>query len=132
MKKLSIITIIFGLFSTTVFAGYMTNHPTKVDDKMMKRNRTVTQDTEYEYNKTPSRQAVVNESYNSSQISKVQMALKEKGYNVGAVDGVMGKKTRDSLMTFQANEALDINGELNQDTLNSLEIYSDPNEVYSE
>lgn len=136
MKKLSVITIIVGLFSAQAFAGYMINHPTKIDNgtngMIDRKDPSVTILTDREYSQSPTRQAVINSSYNKAEIKRVQVALKNRGYKVGNVDGIMGKKTKDSLMTFQANESLEINGELNQDTLNSLGIYSDPNEVYSE
>ncbi len=55
----------------------------------------------------------------NSTVVSVQKALKEKGYNVGAIDGVMGVQTQTALKQFQTDNGLPI-GNFNIETLKAL------------
>ncbi len=55
----------------------------------------------------------------NSTVRSVQEALKAKGYNVGAVDGVMGVQTQTALKQFQTDNNLPI-GNFNIETLKAL------------
>jgi len=57
----------------------------------------------------------------NSTVRNVQRALKDKGYNVGAVDGVMGVQTQTALKQFQTDNGLPI-GNFNIETLKALGI----------
>lgn len=53
-------------------------------------------------------------------IKRVQMGLYIKGYAPGAVDGIMGEKTRIALRQFQKDHGLTPDGLMGTETLNAL------------
>ena len=55
-----------------------------------------------------------------SNIREVQQALKDKGFDPGAVDGVNGPATRAALKKFQAQQNLTADGRLGPKTLDAL------------
>jgi peptidoglycan hydrolase-like protein with peptidoglycan-binding domain len=54
------------------------------------------------------------------QVKAVQQALKDKGHDPGAVDGVMGPKTRGALKDFQKKEGMKDTGRIDQETMTKL------------
>ena len=58
----------------------------------------------------------------SEEIKKLQEALKEKGNDPGALDGVMGKNTTAALRRFQAGNGLKATGKLDKETAEKLGI----------
>lgn len=56
-----------------------------------------------------------------SQVRDVQSALSSRGYDV-QVDGIMGSNTQDALRRFQRDEGLEETGQLDQATLQALNI----------
>jgi peptidoglycan hydrolase-like protein with peptidoglycan-binding domain len=58
----------------------------------------------------------------SSQVREVQQALKDKGLDVGQVDGQMGPQTKSALKQFQQQQNLPQTGELDQQTIAALGI----------
>ena len=56
----------------------------------------------------------------NSQVSQIQQALNEKGFNVGTVDGQMGAKTKAALKQFQQAQGLQPSGKVDQQTLAAL------------
>ena len=48
--------------------------------------------------------------YNNTKISSIQTLLKHNGYNVGAVDGKFGTKTRKAIESFQRDNRLIVTG----------------------
>ncbi len=58
---------------------------------------------------------------NKEVIKKIQYALKEKGYNIGKVDGVLGRGTRQILDKYQRDNSLATGG-ITYETLNALKI----------
>jgi hypothetical protein len=72
-----------------------------------------------EYNSYAStRGASVNMS--ADEIRQLQIALNEKGFNVGSADGVFGSRTREALMAFQKKEGFQANGQPDQQTMTAL------------
>ena len=59
-------------------------------------------------------------SMNSDTVRKVQQALREKGHNPGAIDGVYGPQTAQALREFQRSQSLVASGRMDQDTLANL------------
>lgn len=55
-------------------------------------------------------------------IARAQARLQERGYYNAAVDGTYGPMTRQALMNYQADHGLPMTGEIDQATLNSLEM----------
>lgn len=55
-----------------------------------------------------------------SLIFQVQQVLKEKGYNPGPVDGLIGNKTRAAIKQFQAAENIRVSGNPDRNTLIAL------------
>ncbi len=56
----------------------------------------------------------------SDTVRSVQQALKDKGFDPGAVDGVNGPATRAALKKYQAQQNLTADGRLGPKTLDSL------------
>lgn len=56
----------------------------------------------------------------NSQVSQIQQALNAQGYNVGAVDGQMGPKTKSALKQFQQAKGLQASGKLDPQTVAML------------
>ena len=54
-------------------------------------------------------------------VCKIQELLLQQGYNVGAVDGVFGKKTTDSLAQFYAAQNKKFDGNLSKSVIRDLE-----------
>jgi peptidoglycan hydrolase-like protein with peptidoglycan-binding domain len=53
-------------------------------------------------------------------VKNVQQALKDKGFDPGVADGVMGPSTRSALKKYQAQQNLTSDGRLGPKTLDSL------------
>jgi rare lipoprotein A len=54
------------------------------------------------------------------QIKQAQEALKTEGFHPGAVDGVVGRRTREALRAYQTREGLPATGVLDEPTLSRL------------
>ena len=52
----------------------------------------------------------------NAQVMGMQQALKDKGFDPGSVDGVMGPKTSSALRAYQKSENLTTTGRLDGDT----------------
>lgn len=57
---------------------------------------------------------------NNAQVSQVQQALIDQGFDIGTVDGQMGPKTKAALKQFQQQKGLQASGKLDQQTLAAL------------
>ena len=53
-------------------------------------------------------------------ITKVQKALKGKGFDPGSIDGLMGPRTSKALRDFQIQNDIQVTGEINKETLDRL------------
>ncbi len=58
--------------------------------------------------------------YSKKEIMKVQSELKSRGFEIDIADGVMNKKTTNAIRKFQANNNLNVDGQINQPTLQKL------------
>jgi murein L,D-transpeptidase YcbB/YkuD len=58
----------------------------------------------------------------ASTVREVQQALRDKGFEVGPVDGVMGPRTEAAVREFQQKEGLQASGRLDQRTLAALNV----------
>jgi peptidoglycan hydrolase-like protein with peptidoglycan-binding domain len=54
------------------------------------------------------------------QVKAAQQALKDKGHDPGAIDGVMGPKTQAAVRNFQSKEGLKASGRLDTETMAKL------------
>jgi peptidoglycan hydrolase-like protein with peptidoglycan-binding domain len=54
------------------------------------------------------------------QVKAAQQALKDKGHDPGAIDGMMGPKTQAAVRDFQSKEGLKASGRLDTETLAKL------------
>ncbi len=54
------------------------------------------------------------------QIRQAQMVLKQKGFDVGLADGIMGPRTRKALIAFQQQQGLQATGQIDQRTVTAL------------
>jgi Putative peptidoglycan binding domain len=60
------------------------------------------------------------------QVRQAQMVLKEKGFDAGEADGVLGPRTRKALIAFQRQQGLEPSGEIDQRTATALGISKGP------
>jgi peptidoglycan hydrolase-like protein with peptidoglycan-binding domain len=60
------------------------------------------------------------EQSNPTLVRSAQQALKQKGYDVGSIDGQLGPSTEGALRQFQQKEGLPQSGNLDQETLSKL------------
>lgn len=58
--------------------------------------------------------------YDQETISDFQQALKDKGHDPGAIDGIMGPNTRQALREFQKQNNLKVTGVPNEQTAERL------------
>jgi peptidoglycan hydrolase-like protein with peptidoglycan-binding domain len=65
-----------------------------------------------------SEKAMSNQS--RDEVKKIQEALKSKGQDPGAADGVMGKKTKQAISAFQKANGLKATGAVNHQTAEKL------------
>lgn len=70
---------------------------------------------------TSSTRSMQGAAADETSIRQAQQALKDKGYQVGEIDGVMGDNTRQALMKFQQDQGMQATGELDQKTIAALE-----------
>lgn len=66
------------------------------------------------------------------EVKKLQQVLSEKGYDVGAIDGIYGKKTKEAVIAFQKENGLKVDGIAGPETLGKLEINSQANNTSSD
>ena len=64
--------------------------------------------------------STASEEHNPQVVRSVQQALKQKGYDVGSVDGQMGPNTENALRQFQQAQGISQTGNLDQQTLSAL------------
>jgi len=60
-----------------------------------------------------------------AQIRELQIALREKGFNIGQPDGVMGTRTREALISFQRQQGFRATGQVDVETVTALGIKGD-------
>jgi len=60
----------------------------------------------------------------AANVKEAQKALKDKGYDPGPVDGVMGTKTKDAIKSFQSASNLQATGTLDAQTADKLGVHS--------
>jgi hypothetical protein len=65
-------------------------------------------------------------SLGRDQVRQAQMLLKEKGFDVGEVDGVLGPRTRRALIAFQRRQGLEASGQIDQRTAGALGLSNGP------
>lgn len=53
-------------------------------------------------------------------IRRVQSALKDKGFDPGPIDGMMGRRTSDALSAFQKSQGLEQTGAIGPRTMRAL------------
>jgi len=64
--------------------------------------------------------SMANEEHNPQLVRSAQQALKQKGYDVGTVDGQLGPNTESALRQFQQSQGITQSGNLDQQTLSAL------------
>jgi len=63
---------------------------------------------------------MASEEHNPQVVRSVQEALKQKGYDVGTIDGQLGPNTQGALRQFQQAQGISQSGNLDQQTLSAL------------
>jgi peptidoglycan hydrolase-like protein with peptidoglycan-binding domain len=64
--------------------------------------------------------SMASEEHNPQLVRSVQEALKQKGYDIGTVDGQLGPNTESALRQFQQAQGISQSGNLDQQTLSAL------------
>ncbi len=59
----------------------------------------------------------------NSSIKQIQIALQNAGYDPGAIDGLMGSRSRKAIRDFQKDNGLNITGKIDKATWEKLRIY---------
>jgi hypothetical protein len=54
------------------------------------------------------------------QVRQLQIVLKEKGFDVGKTDGIIGPRTRNALIAFQRQQGIQATGQIDQRTITAL------------
>lgn len=54
------------------------------------------------------------------EVKKLQQSLKDKGYDVGNIDGIFGINTKNAVMAFQKDKGLKVDGIAGPETLSAL------------
>jgi hypothetical protein len=57
----------------------------------------------------------------NADVRQAQMALKDRGFDPGPIDGIMGPRTSAALREFQQKESLEVTGRLDDDTRDRLQ-----------
>lgn len=79
------------------------------------------QDRSMSQSQSMQRQQDGSQAQSSDMVRKAQQALKEKGFDPGPVDGMMGPRTQQAIKQFQESQAnLKPTGKLDQQTLAAL------------
>lgn len=73
---------------------------------------------------SPGAKSEMSGQWSTDDIKKVQQALKEKGHDPGATDGVMGPSTQQALRAFQQSSGLKATGTLDAETAAALGVSS--------
>lgn len=60
------------------------------------------------------------QTLSSEQIREAQQALKDKGHDVGSIDGIWGPKTQKAVEDYQQQQGMTASGQLDTETLSSL------------
>ena len=79
-------------------------------------------DTSANVTSSSSRSYTASMPNDNPQVSQIQQALNDKGFNVGPVDGHMGPKTKAALKQFQQAQGLQASGKLDPQTVAALSI----------
>jgi len=58
----------------------------------------------------------------SDSVYNAQKKLKQLGYDPGPIDGIFGKKTKNAIKNFQADNYINVTGQLNNETKEKLGI----------
>lgn len=65
-------------------------------------------------------------------VKEVQEKLNAQGFHSGNVDGLIGPKTKTALQNFQESKELNSSGELNQETIDALDLDIDLDQALAE
>lgn len=69
------------------------------------------------------RSKVIGEVKSRPKAKEIQLALRNAGYNPGAIDGRMGRQTREAVRAFQRANNLSVDGKVGKQTWNLLKEY---------
>lgn len=119
MKLKLVTTLVAGLFATGAYAAA---EPAKQSQSRAGQDRSASQGMQRSQqngmSQSEQRQAG---GMSSETVRKAQQALKDKGFDPGPVDGIMGPQTREAVKKFQDKQAdVKATGQLNQQTLSAL------------
>jgi len=104
-----ITSVLTLLLAATVLIGPLASPPALAGEARMELSPSAEQDA-------PAR-------HPANLVRAVQRGLIERGFDPGPVDGIVGPKTRAALRAYQANSGLDVDGEIDSETLKSLELF---------
>lgn len=93
------------------------------DEEINNLREALTKATKEGRAKGVSKKRVIQEVKSRPNVKQVQIALTNAGYNPGAIDGRMGKTTRDAIKAFQKANNLFVDGKVGKQTWGLLKEY---------
>ncbi|MCM8800654.1 MAG: peptidoglycan-binding protein [Candidatus Omnitrophica bacterium] len=69
------------------------------------------------------KKAIIREKRSQPTVRDIQIALKNAGFNPGAIDGKMGRQTRQAIEAFQRANNLTVDGKVGKETWDLLKNY---------
>jgi peptidoglycan hydrolase-like protein with peptidoglycan-binding domain len=132
MKRGSLILALVFLSSTLVFslalaAGHEQSESSQSD--ALKSGMQI-QETMQTQEQMRTQDPLAMQQLSSEQIQEMQQLLSQQGYEIGSINGVVGRDTIDAIREFQASEGLAVTGMHNLETLRALAPESDQQEFF--
>lgn len=129
VKTILAIVVSLGLIgcATTKTAGTQTELEAKVSDleQQLQEKETKIQELEAQVSRTKDLEIINKEEIDIAKVSpeQIQTALKNAGFYADAVDGKIGKKTKDAVKEFQKANGLKVDGKVGKQTWSKLQKY---------
>ncbi|HET9664957.1 MAG TPA: peptidoglycan-binding domain-containing protein [Burkholderiales bacterium] len=116
MKLRPLVATVIGSALLSAGAYAASDSATQQRKSQTDQDRSMSQSQGMQQDKTQPQQRAQQDT-----VRKAQQALKDKGFDAGPVDGIMGPKTQQAIKKFQESQAnLKESGQLDQQTLSAL------------
>lgn len=117
LNKLGVASSTMGKASRSSMAPGSQNMPATSGSQNMSGNPA---SSSQEANRSAGNNTGMNQNVSTSDIQAAQRALKQKGFYSGSIDGRLNQSTNSAIRAFQQSNGLNVTGQLDQNTLNSL------------
>jgi len=126
MRRIVLITALAfcaGLFTVGLSLGageYGHEMDSKGEGSMMDESKGMMEKSQDSMMEKSGQSKMAVHDLDSSQVRKMQDILKDKGFDPGLADGILGPHTEQALSSFQESEGLAVTGKPDKETLHSL------------